>query len=304
MKKILIRIFHFLSVLVLFSSCSHKIEDALDWQSNKVFADGKIQEWPDPLRFFDEKSKLNYSISNDRKNLYLCMKISDEALKIKIIRGGMEFRVDTMGKKSFPIAFIFPMPNQIVMVKHERSEVQTEQRPGGRPNHSTVIKKPLSQARTAQLIGFKPPLEGTLSVLENASGISAAINIDSLGIMYYEAIIPFSTFYKNELTDADANRVFCYEIKVKALPAPAVHEGGSGRGMEGGGMNGGGHGGGGMGGGGMGGGHRGGGSGGHGGMGGGGAHGGEHRSENSNAPGNSDLYVADQITKKMKFSLK
>jgi hypothetical protein len=293
MKKTLKKIIRALFVLVLFSSCSHKIFDTLDWQGNKVTADGKIKEWPDPLRFYDEKSKLNYSISNDRQNLYLAMKISDEALKIKIIRGGMEFRIDTSGKKSFPIAFIFPIANEIVMEKHTRSEIPPEKNHEGKPDHSSTNQKMLNHAEEVQLVGFKPPLEGTQSLLNNAVGISAAVSFDNLGIMYYEAIIPFRTFYKNELTNADTNTVFSYEIKVKALPAPQTREGGGGgRGMEGGGMS---HGGGG----GMGGGHRGG-----GGMGGGGAHGGQHRSNSETSSGNSDLYVANQITKKMRFSVK
>jgi hypothetical protein len=37
---------------------------------------------------------------------------------------------------------------------------------------------------------------------------------------------------------------------------------------------------------------------------GGGAHGGQHRSNSENVSGNSDLYIANQITKKMRFSLK
>ena len=297
MKKTLRKIFYSFFVLVLFSSCSHKIYDILDWQADKITADGKIQEWPDPLRFFDEKSKINYSISNDRQNLYLGMKISDEALKTKIIHGGMEFRIDTTGKKSFPISFIFPLANEIVMAKHTRNEIQPGKSYEGKPDRTSLNQKMLNHAEEAQLVGFKPPLEGIQSLLNNPSGISGAIAIDNLGIMYYEAIIPFKTFYKNELTITDTNTVFSYEIKVKALPAIPVHEGSSGgRGMGGGGMSGGGEG--------MGGGHRGGGGGQSGGMGGGRGRGGEHRNSGETTYGNSDLYVANQITKKMRFSVK
>jgi hypothetical protein len=295
MKEILRKLLRSVFVLVLFTSCSHKIYDTLDWQGTKVTADGKIQEWPDPLRFFDEKSKLNYSISNDRQNLYIGMKISDEALKIKIIRGGMEFRVDTSGKKTFPIAFIFPVANDIVIVKHSANEAQPEKRYGGKSDHPGGNQKMLNHAEEFQLVGFKPPLEGTKSLIDNTTGISAAVSIDNLGIMNYEAIIPFKTFYKNELTYADTNTVFFYEIRIKALSAPTAHEGGGGsdRGMGGGGMGGG-----------MGGGHHGGGGGQGGGMGGGGSHGGQHRNYSESASGNSDLYVANKITKKMRFSVK
>jgi hypothetical protein len=291
---------HAFFALVLFSSCSHKIYDALDWQGSKVTTDGKLREWSDPLRFFDEKSKISYTIANDRQNLFLCMEISDNDTKMKIIHGGMEFRIDTSDKKSFPIAFIFPTANEIVMVKNNRTESPPESTSKGKTNRYPHVQKMLNHAEEVQLVGFKPPLNGTHSLLKNPGGISAAISIDSLGIMSYEAEIPFCTFFKDVLTVADSNRVFSYKIKISALPVPAGHGGGGegGRGMgQGGGMS---HGGGG----GMGGGHHGGGGGQPGGMGGGGQHGGEHAKSGGTNPGNNSLYVATEITKKLRFSYK
>ena len=73
--------------------------------------------------------------------------------------------------------------------------------------------------------------------------------------MNYEAVIPFSTFYKNELTPADSNKIFNYEIKINPIAnsnsgsnnnggmrSGGTHGGGmgGGGGMHGGGMGGGG----------------------------------------------------------------
>ena len=285
----------------LFFSCSHKTYDALGWQSNKVTVDGRIPEWENPLRFYDDKSKINYTISNDLQNLYVCMKVSDETEQLKMLRGGMEFRIDTSGKKGFPIIMTYPMKNQQGQ-QHKKSENQPEKKPDDKPaDHSGMKLKLLNQAKDMQLNGFKPPLGGILPLFNTTAGISAAINMDSLGIMYYEAVIPFNTFYKKELTPADSNKVFSYEIVVNGLPAPAMSGGGGGgRGMGGGGMGGGGMGGGGMGGGGM----RGGGMGG--GMGGGGMRGGGGggRGGGGSYSGNGDMYVTNKISCKMKFSFK
>jgi len=284
-----------LLTLYFFSSCSHKVYDALDWQSTKVTADGKIQEWPNHLRFYDDKSKVNYTISNDRQNLYLCMIVFDEKSQMKIVRSGLEFRIDTTGKKIFSIAFIFPIANQLMMMQHKRNDIQSTKSHNEKSGYAAKNQKLLSLAKDIQLIGFKPPLAGTISLLNSSSGISAAIDIDSSGIMYYEAIIPFRTFYKIELTTSDTNKVFSYEIKVNAIPAPPTHEGGgsgrgmeggeNGRGMEGSGMGGGHHSGGGM----------------HGGEHGGG---GEHGSGGGYNSGNSEMFSTSVITKKMKFSFK
>src|ERR1019366_1682134 len=271
-------------IVFVYSSCSHQTYSVLKWQSNKITADGKIPEWSNPLRFYDHDSKINYNITNDRQNLYLCMKVFDETMLTKILRGGIEFRIDTTGKKSFPIAFIFPISDQQMTMQHKRSETQTEKSSGAQSYRSLMMQKKLSQSKEAQLIGFKPPLGGILSLFNTTSGISAAVNFDSLGTMYYEAIIPFSTFYKNELTTADSNKVFSYEIKVNGLPAPSTSGGSGGRGAGGGGGSG---------------------MGGGGGMHGGGGHGGSGNrggSGGGQASGNSELYTTNKLTVKMKFA--
>jgi hypothetical protein len=76
------------------------------------------------------------------------------------------------------------------------------------------------------------------------TGIKAAINFDNRGFMNYEAVIPFSTFYKNELTPSDSNKVFNYQIKVNGVNN-SNNGGNNSNGTRGGGMRGGGMGGGG-----------------------------------------------------------
>jgi hypothetical protein len=293
MKKICLA----LLILCIFSSFTHKIYDSLDWQSKKVKVDGKINEWSNPLRFYNDKSKVNYTITNDRKNLYICMKISDVTAQIKALRGGLEFRIDTMGKKTFPIALIYPIANHQTTMRN-RGETSSARNPREKPEHSSMVQNLLIQANEFQLVGFKYPVGGVVSLFDTTYGILAAMDIDSLGIMYYEAVIPFRTFYKNELTASDSNKVFSYEIIVNALPAPQSHEGGGSGGHGGGGGSGGGFGGGGYGGGG----HHGGGMGG--GMGGGGNRGGGQRSSNANSPENSELYNTNKVTTQMKFAFR
>ncbi len=277
---------------LLFSSCSQKVYRSLDWQSSKVTADGWIIEWPDQLRFIDNKTKLSYDISNDRRNLYVCMSVADPATKMKILHAGMEFRIDTLGKTKFPMAFVFPSANQVVMARQPKPGSLHEAGQDKGTTHSGQKMKIVSPATEAELVGFKPPCNGTISLLSNTCGISAAINIDSLEVLLYEAIIPFATFYKSELTQADTARLFNYEIRINAMPEPQAREGGAGRGM-GASMGGG-----------MGGGHHSGGGGQHSSMGGGGPHGGGHRENGGNAALNPDLYTTSKITNEMKFSVR
>ncbi len=236
MKKIISVFF----VMALFISCSHKIYNSSSWQKNKITVDGYIPEWPNPLRFYDQESGINYSISNDLQNLYFCCSVSNDFLQTKILRSGLEFGIDTIGKKSFSVSIKYPFNNASDTDPRNNIAPQsgTGSTNGERAPRSSFKLKLIAEANEILLTGFKPYLGKfvSLSVL-NTTGISAAIKIDDRGIMNYEAVIPFSTFYKKELTASDSSRVFNFQIKVNQL---ANSGNGSSGGNRGGGMRGGG----------------------------------------------------------------
>jgi hypothetical protein len=235
--------------LVLFISCTNKIEYSSDFQTRQVRIDGKTPQWSAPLRFYDEKTGINYTITNDHNNLYLCCCISNELLQIKILRAGLEFAIDTLGKKSFPVRIKYPLGGD---VKTEPMlNIDPKDNPGknGREDHSDYKLKLIAEATEMELVGFKPPLGKIISLSDrNSNGILAAIDFDKRGNMYYEAVLPFSTFYKNNLTPYDSNKVFNYRIKINS-PSDfntgehnygGAHGGGMGGGRMGGGRMGGG----------------------------------------------------------------
>ena len=241
-------------IFCLFVSCTHSLYNSSSWQSKAVAVDGQINEWPNPLRFYDQATGINYSISNDHYNLYFCCSISNEFLQTKILRGGLDFAIDTLGKKSFGVGIKYPIGNS------SDKNPGTEKNPGARPDaggrsgaRSDFKLKLLAEAREMELIGFKSHIGKIISLSPpNNTGISAAINFDERGIMNYEAVIPFSTFYKKELTPSDSNTIFNYQIKINPDTKSSNGNngisgsgGGGGGGMHRGGMRGGGMGGGG-----------------------------------------------------------
>ena len=241
MKKI-VPVFFLICLLI---SCTNKIYNSSSLQSRKVTIDGKISDWSNPLRFYDQETGMNYSISNDNYNLYFVCSISNEFLQTKILRSGLEFRIDTLGKKSFAVGIRYPTGK--ISVTELKPDVKPQINKGSdvRPDRSSFRLKLLAEATEIQLVGFKPQLGKiiTLSPLNN-TGISAAIDFDARGIMNYEAVIPFSTFYKNELTPSDSGTVFNFQIKVNPIANSnysSYNSGGTrGGGMPGGGMGGGG----------------------------------------------------------------
>jgi hypothetical protein len=294
MKKII----PLFSVVLFFISCSNKFYDSSNWQIKKVTIDGKLNEWSNPLRFYDQETGISYNITNDHNNLYFVCSISNEFLQTKILRSGLEFKIDTLGKKSFGVGIKYPLGN-ISATESKPNNPQTKEGPNIKPEVSSLKLKLLAEATEIQLVGFKPHLGKIISLnVANNSGISAAINFETNGTMNYEAVIPFSTFYKNGLTPADTNTVFNFQIKVN--PVPNSNSGSNnGDGMRSGGMRGGGMRGGGMGGGG---GMRGGGMGGGGMRGGGmggnrsGDYGGSGYQRNSNLSGTTKTTIALKLS--------
>ena len=252
MKKIISAFF----VICLFGSCANKVYYSSSWQSKKITVDGNIPEWSNPLRFYDQETGISYCISNDNYNLYFCCSITNEFLQTKILHAGLEFKIDTLGKKSFPVGIRFPIGNNNEMAPESKPNPQAKDDPNERRDRSTLQLKLLAEAREIELTGFKSNLGKIISVIPpNNTGISAAINFDTRGSMNYEAVIPFSTFYKNELMPSDSNTVFNYQIKINSIyksnNGGYGSNGKSGGGMNRGGMHGGGMRGGGMRGGGM-----------------------------------------------------
>ncbi len=232
--------------------------------------------------------------------------MTDPAIKEQIIHSGMEFRIDTLGKKVFPVVFGFPVAGDMTVTREMHAAVHKNENQGERQVTPVMRQKIVNPATEARLAGFKSPYNGTMSLVSNTSGISAALNIDSLDVLCYEAVIPLNTFFKQQLAPADSNRVFNYEIRINAMAPPAAHESARGNGgssdrgkgvnMTGGmgsGMSGG-----------MSGGHHGGNGGQHSGSGGNGSRGGEHRENSGPAAGNDEMYSAKQITNKLRFSVK
>jgi hypothetical protein len=241
----------FLFTVLILHSCKAPLYE-MKWQSKPVVADGNPQEWKIPLRFYDSKSKLSYTVTNDLKNLYICVRVTDDAGQMKVMRAGMQIWIDSTGKNNEAIGILFPQRVQAIPVdgtqpEHDRAESGSRKSGVTRAGNSTVRNHFLHDYKEMMLTGFHAPIRGSVP-LNNEFGIQLGINwdasrYDSSFIMIYEAVIPFKTFYKNELSLADSTKQFGISIVVNALPAPkqtgGAHSGGGAHGGGGGGMNGG-----------------------------------------------------------------
>lgn len=71
--------------------------------------DGDAREWGDSLRYYNAEKKINYSLANDKDNLYMAIRINDRVDQIKVLRSGLTFSIDPRGKKKESYSITFPL---------------------------------------------------------------------------------------------------------------------------------------------------------------------------------------------------
>jgi hypothetical protein len=218
-------------------SCTKTVYTNL-WQTKTVKVDGNATDWETPLRYFDRDSKLQYNITNDNSNLYVCIRATELPCQRKIIRSGLQLRIDTTGRDKNQLSLFFPLANNDrpkPPSQKEGMQFDLKKGPFQDPEVKMLKNSFEKEAKKMQLTGFFPPIGGIL--LQNEYGILTGINWDTNDIMTYEAVIPFKTFYKESLSFSDSTKVFGISIVIPAILAPKMpgskeNGGGQGHGGE------------------------------------------------------------------------
>jgi hypothetical protein len=145
-------------------------------------------------------------------------------LQNKISRAGMRVGIDTLGKKKPQVHILYPFP---VTCQQDGSQNQDQGRHSShRRDTSTHRSRSVSQFGEIHLSGFCPSINGILPP-NNDYGISINIMWDTMSTMYYKAIIPFKTFYKDSLTASDSTKIFGFSVVVnEAIQQPGTNGGG------------------------------------------------------------------------------
>lgn len=255
------------SVTILFmAGCSSPLVYSSVWQSKPVTVDGKATEWKIPLDYFDDKTKLNFSITNDKTNLYFCIRATEDETQKGIIHSGLQIWIDTAGGKKEEVGIQFPILERNAEASESSSHKHLQSFSSDPSDEAAAAHNLkahyMGTSKQMKLTGFTNATNGFAEV-PNMYGINACLNWDTNNIMIYEVCVPFNTFYKASLSPSDSAKVLgvSFTVTVASKNNGGGHGGGDMGGPGGmGGMGGGG---------GMGGMH-----GGGGGHGGGGSHGG------------------------------
>ncbi len=192
----------FITALLFFAITLHAQDDASEsrWQANEIVIDGNSNEWPHPFTFFDNKSGVIFSISNDSKNMYLCFSNNDKAKADKMMKAGWSVAlVSTEKKRKFDAVIDFP--------KSADPDVAI------RSDFKTAVVHYKDAMTTVKTKGFL--LHNGDVPLNNKDAVNIGIGTDSSSKIVYEIKIPL-----NELMEegkAQLNELITLDITVNEL---------------------------------------------------------------------------------------
>jgi hypothetical protein len=235
MKNIRLGYLIFISgILIIAGSCSKEVTQSL-WHNKDIMREKETGALETPLRFYDPKSRLQYTVLNDNENLYICVKAMEDQSQLKLMRSGLQLWIDTTGRGKKLINLSYPLP-----AEDSNGGQGREMKDQGNKDKTAMHSHFILSHPDMMLTGFKSPINGLLP-LENKFGIAVTIHWDSIGTLVYKARIPFRTFYHESLGSQDITKHMSISLIVPALArmGEGSKAGSGGRGNRGGGMGGG-----------------------------------------------------------------
>ncbi|MBS1504057.1 MAG: hypothetical protein JST32_18460 [Bacteroidetes bacterium] len=186
-----------------------------------VTVDGDIREWGDSLRYYNAGTKINFSLANDKVNLYMAVRINDYTEQTRIINSGLTFSIDTRGKKKESYSITYPLGGDKSLL---RIGLKRADDGGLTPEDQSELEHAkLTTLRQIKVKGFKD-VEGDLITTSNTYGIKADFNFDKDGYLVYELAIPLK-FFPGEDT---AKNEWAFNFKVNGITEPGRNNDGDG----------------------------------------------------------------------------
>jgi len=188
-----------LSAFILLCACSHELAPQNHYQSTNVLIDGDASDWQTPLRYSNSSYTLSYNITNDEKNIYLCMITKDEQMQRRILKAGVDIYFDAKANKSKAVDITYPERNN---------------RDNGSGFNKSVL---LLEADTYNISGFTGLENGQYSSTDKKAAIKVALKFNSDSSLVYEAAIPVNAVLKDGLTKKALKKNFSIGIVVGTL---------------------------------------------------------------------------------------
>jgi hypothetical protein len=247
MNNKLARLLSICAVVLITASAANAqtkpVQNILQAPPANITIDGDLKDWGDSLRYLNADKHIDYSLANDKDNLYMAIRINDYGEQIMILNAGLTLSIDTHGGKKERFSITFPVGEQggltgFGIPKKGNADSVKEDR-------DELIAAELTKLRGIKVTGFTD-IEGTQITTSNTYGIKTAMDYDKDGYLVLEAAIPLKFFHADDLVKNE----WAFNFKINGISRPSQNNnseagegGGGGRGGRGGGMGGGGRGG-------------------------------------------------------------
>ncbi|MDB4925713.1 hypothetical protein [Mucilaginibacter sp.] len=169
-----------------------------------VVIDGNGKEWGDKMAYTDAKTKIDYTLTNDKDNLYLVVRTKDATQQSSILGAGITLSIDTKGKKKSSYVVTFPSSPT------DRDQSRYMDMPPPRVQGNTEMSAKFGKIHVE---GFKDISEEELLVV-NPYNILIAMGYDAAsGYLTYEEAIPLALFHAGDL----ATKEWAFNIKLNPV---------------------------------------------------------------------------------------
>ena len=219
-------LFAFLSITVSAQKLAN-IQEGSIWAPANIKVDAQLNDWNNTLQAYNKTIDVFYTIANTETNLFLVIKSGNQTINNKIIGGGVNFTINTEGKKKEKDAFVVTFPvvdmvNLRKMVMQFAGGMGRQQQAPDSAAIANMRKKAISIDKEIKLVGFKDVPDSVISIY-NEYGIKAAIDFDSKGSLIVEMLIPLK--YLHIAGGKDAS--FVYNLKLNGINLNGIIPGGN-----------------------------------------------------------------------------
>src|SRR5579872_2726672 len=116
MNNKLTRLFSICAVILTATALAHgqskPVKNILQTPPANITIDGDLKDWGDSLRYLNADKHIDYSLANDKDNLYMAIRINDYGEQIMILNAGLTLSIDTHGGKKERFGITFPVGEQ------------------------------------------------------------------------------------------------------------------------------------------------------------------------------------------------
>ena len=192
--------------LLLYVNASAQDDEPNKWAPANIKIDGQATEWPKPLQFYNNVTKLFYTIANDKENLYVIVSVPDPQSQMKIMRSGFTLSMNATGKKKGGASITFPLTENVNTGAPDVPEASRALIAG------ELKKQVLANLKEIKVDGFEGVPDGNIPV-QNTFGIQTAATFDASGNLVCEMAVPLKVL--GVATGSD--KPIAYRFKVNAL---------------------------------------------------------------------------------------